>query len=411
MDKQVDKSKTGGGKLFHLFIQMLLSVYGVAMALFSIIGPKKRALTEAGSNILLTGTFYSDNWISSHLRPLAMSKQCKKLTIVSIYPVPPIDKVELIVPPTWLIKIIGGVPARMVTFVLVGIRTRPDIVGGFHLLFNGLLAALLGRMVGARSMYFCVGGPAEVLNGGINSENKLFEKLVTPNLVVETKLLNVIDAFDLVITMGTTAAQFFIRRGVKSDFHVVSGGLDADSFFPGSNDPSADLIIVGRLAPIKRMDIYLRAVRCLKDQNKNVQAIIVGDGQLREELVTLASELGIEEQIVFAGHQSDIASWLKKSKIFVLTSDSEGLSLALMEAMLTGLPAVVSDVGDLGDVVENGESGYLVKERTPEAFATRISDILSSPEKLHQFSESARKSACRYELSNCVKLWDSILDR
>ena len=56
----------------------------------------------------------------------------------------------------------------------------------------------------------------------------------------------------------------------------------------------------------------------------------------------------------FVGHQEDVAAWLSKSRVFVLTSDSEGLSLSMMEAMMCGLPAVVSDVGDLGDLSKMG---------------------------------------------------------
>ena len=65
------------------------------------------------------------------------------------------------------------------------------MVGGFHLLLNGLAAALMARMVGARSLYFCVGGPAEVLYGGILSENRFFEKLKVPHASIERILTKV----------------------------------------------------------------------------------------------------------------------------------------------------------------------------------------------------------------------------
>jgi glycosyltransferase involved in cell wall biosynthesis len=104
-----------------------------------------------------------------------------------------------------------------------------------------------------------------------------------------------------------------------------------------------------------------------------------------------------------------VENWLRKSKIFVLTSDSEGLSLSMMEAMMSGLPAVVSDVGDLGDLVEHGVNGYLVPRRSPELFADCVVELLTDARKLEEFSQAARRSALRYETQTTIQRWDSIL--
>ncbi len=394
--------------LFHLFIRLLMFLFHVILSVVNLVGLRRRKVPDKHYEILLTGTFHSDNWVTSHLRPLAKSKYCKRLRVVSIYPVPEIENVELIRPPNLLIKLIGGVPARMLTFLWVGIYSRPDIVGGFHLLFNGLIAVLLAKFIGAHSMYFCVGGPAEILGGGVASENRLFEKLKTADRVVESQLLRVISYFDLVITMGSSAAEFFRAKGVDSSFHIVSGGLDDQRYAPNGEEKTIDLIIVGRMSLIKRMDVFLRAVSYISNDIPNVKAVIVGDGALKSELKNLASRLGIQRNVEFTGQQNNIDEWLKKSKIFVLTSDSEGLSLALMEAMLCGLPAVVSDVGDLSDIVNDGVNGYLVKERKPEDFASRILNILANQSDIAKLSKQARESGQRYGIANCVKLWDEI---
>jgi L-malate glycosyltransferase len=112
-------------------------------------------------DILVTGTFYSDNWIRSHLLPLAASQACRRLTIVTVHPMGAIPKVEVVRPPALLVRLVGGVVARLAVFAWVAMRSRPDVVGGFHLLFNGLVAGIVARLVGARSLYFSVGGPTE----------------------------------------------------------------------------------------------------------------------------------------------------------------------------------------------------------------------------------------------------------
>ncbi len=81
----------------------------------------------------------------------------------------------------------------------------------------------------------------------------------------------------------------------------------------------------------------------------------------------------------------------------------------MIQAMLCGLPAVVSDVGDLGDLVEEGVNGYLVSDRTPEAFAVCLKDRLNGSERLAQLGKAARSSTERFEVDNVVRHWDSIL--
>jgi glycosyltransferase involved in cell wall biosynthesis len=308
-----------------------------------------------------------------------------------------------------MIRVFGAVPARLATFFWVAFSTHPDMVGGFHLLVNGLAAALAGKMIGARSVYFCVGGPAEVLNGGLLSENRVFEKLRVPDSVIEKQLLKTVAAFDLVITMGSRAIKFFRERGVRTKFHIVCGGLDDSLYRPSQSTPVADVIWVGRLAPVKRLDILLRALRVACNSRPDLKAIVVGNGPLRKSLETMARELEIDGNVRFVGFQQDVASWLKQAKLVVLTSESEGLSLAMMEAMLCGLPAVVSKVGDLEDLVEHGVNGYLVSQREQQVFASHLLDLLGNSERLNRFSIAARRSAARCETLRISKLWDSIL--
>jgi L-malate glycosyltransferase len=387
----------------------MMLAYSALMQVAKWIGPPKRQAGKEGYDILLTGTFYSDNWIIAHLRPLSMSRQCARLSVVSIHPIPSMDKVEAMYPPNWLIHIIGAIPARLLTFIIVGFCRRPHIVGGFHLSFNGLVAGVLAKLIGSYSMYFCVGGPAEVINGGSLSENRLFGKLDKPDPIIERRLIRAVNDFDLVITMGKGTIKFFRQRGVKTNFQVVSGGLDSCRFSPNKMTPTTDLIFVGRLAPIKRVDLLLRAVKRMREIIPNITATIVGDGPLREPLARMASELGLTKNINFVGLQKNVEDWLRKAKVFVLTSDSEGLSLALMEAMLCGLPAVVSQVGDLDELVENGINGYVVAERTPEAFAKRLEELLTNEGHLARFGEAARKSAIRYDIPSIIGLWNTIL--
>jgi glycosyltransferase involved in cell wall biosynthesis len=396
--------------LWHFLARQFMLVPAVGLALARLIGRKRRPVSGQGYEILLTGRFDSNNWIVNHLGPLSASEKCSRVWMVSTNPVPALPKVVAIYPPKWLMRIAGVTQARLLTSLWAALRKRPHIIGGFHIMANGIAAIIMARMVGARSMYFCVGGPAEVRDGGIHSADSLFTKMETADPVVERRLLKIISDSDAIITMGTRAITFFREKRIQTAFHVVSGGIDPLRFQPGEEAPSYDLILTGRLVEVKRIDVFLKAIQHVVVRIPDAKAVIVGDGKLRDELHSLSLNLGIDRHVSFVGHQENVETWLRRSKIFVLTSDSEGLSLSMMEAMMCGLPAVVSDVGDLADLVENGVNGFLVPRRSPALFADRLIELLSDAQKLEALSLAARHSAIRYETQATIRRWDHILD-
>ena len=409
-DTQVSMRRRARRWVYHRLMRGLTGACLVALGMAKFIGRRPRARRdERGATVLLTGRFESDNWIRSHVQPMAESQACARVWVVAAAPVPKIPKVEGIVPARWLMRLIGATPARLLVFAWVGLWRRPDAVGGFHLLVNGLAAILLARLVGARSLHFCVGGACEVLDGGVHGDANPFTRMETPDAVVERRLLRAVNACDLMITMGPRAIEYYRRRGVNTEFRVISGGIDAEAFSPCDGPRATDLILVGRLAPIKRIDVFLRAVRLVAEERPGLSAVIVGDGVLRELLERLTRELGIERQVRLVGRQDNVSQWLRQAKLFVLSSDSEGLSLALMEAMMSGLPAIVSNVGDLPDLVDDGVNGYLVERRSPEELARRILELLADDGKRQAFSRAARQAALRYSIPSASRRWDAVL--
>jgi L-malate glycosyltransferase len=395
-------------RIVHVGLRLALTVFGGVLRLVRRLAPRPRP-ARGNCEMLLTGAFQSDAWISHHLLPLARSRACAKITMVAAAPMPGAEKVHVVCPPKWLVSVAGSAGARLAVFALLAIRTRPDIVGGFHLLFNGLAAALLAPLVGARSLYFCVGGPMEVVDGGIWAENKVFNLLQTPSRKIENLLVRLIADFDIIITMGTRAAVFMRERGVNAEIHVIPGGLDTRDYSPSGRAPTRDVVFVGRLAPIKRIDLLLGAVALVKRNIPDIRVSIVGDGPLRASLEQMARDLGLATNVVFEGHRSDVSNVLAESRLFVLTSDTEGVSLSVMEALACGVPAVVSNVGDLADIVTDGRNGFLVGERTPDAFAARIVDVLTDEPRRLRFASEARLTASRYEMGAITGCWDVVL--
>lgn len=371
--------------------------------------PIKRREPRKKLNVLVTGTFYSDNWLVTHLKPLAMSDKVAVVQMVSVRKVPDLENVIAIYPAKNMQKYLGEVPARLLLFAWIAMREKPDIIAGFHLLLNGLVAILMAKAIGTRSLYICGGGPREVIGGGYNTESKIFNKLKTPDDFIESMLIKSVNNANIVVPMGTGAVDYFRLHGVIQQFEIVPGGFDETHFSPGNLTKEYDLILIGRLSKVKRADIFLRAIEIASKQIENISAVIVGDGPDYEKLNKLSNDLGLDQQVDFVGWQSNVAQWLQQSKVFVLTSESEGLSQALIQAMMVGLPAVVTNIGDLSDLVVNNNNGYLIDDLDPKNFAEVFVEIINNDSTYNTYSANAYNATRKYSYTNVSKQWNNIL--
>jgi len=303
---------------------------------------------------------------------------------------------------------LGKTPSRLLIYLYVAIRHRPDIIGGFHLLINGLQAMVLAQFLGRTSLYINGGGPRETLGGGYLG-NETFGMLGKPDDALERKLLKAVNQIDIVVTMGKKVIEYLKNGGATGPrFEVVPGGIDGSLYEYRDTEKKYDLITVGQMGYVKRFDVLLESIKEASEKIPSIALAIVGDGELEEELKDQAARLGISENVSFPGFQTDVASWLRQSRVFVLTSDSEGLSLALMEAMMCGLPAIVSDVGELRELVEHDINGFLVERRQPSEFAQRFVELLENKPKLDAFSHAATQAASRCEIGHIVEKWNAI---
>jgi glycosyltransferase involved in cell wall biosynthesis len=364
-----------------------------------------------GLRVQLTGLFLSNAWIEAHVRPLAGATRVGRVVVVSDRPLLDMPKVVYVCPPPWLQRLVGRVPARGAWSLLTALRIRPHAVGGFHLLLNGIVALLTARLVGARALYFCVGGWTETWGGGARSENRLFGRQGRDDPGLQRELFDLVAQFDLILPMGTRAASYLRGQGAACPIEVMSGGIDAERYAAGLGraEREFDVVFVGRLVRVKRVDILLEAAALVARERPGTRVAIVGDGPLRGELERQAAELGLAGTASFLGHRDDVAEWLGRARVFALASDSEGLALSVMEASMAGLPCVVSDVGDLADLVVDGRNGWRVPRRDPAAFARRLLDLLADPERLAAFSRAALEAARPYTVESMSRRWDRVL--
>jgi glycosyltransferase involved in cell wall biosynthesis len=149
------------------------------------------------------------------------------------------------------------------------------------------------------------------------------------------------------------------------------------------------LVYVGRLEPVKNHVLLLNAFRTALASMPDLRLWMVGDGSERKTLESLATELGIAAAVTFWGQQLDVAPFFSAADAFVMSSKSEGLPMSLLQAFSLGLPAIVTDVGGMAEVVRLAEAGFIASPINPAEMAAAILRLAGSPSEREQFSRNA----------------------
>ena len=204
---------------------------------------------------------------------------------------------------------------------------------------------------------------------------------------VERLLAHLTDA--VVTVTGQQRRELLAYRiAPHTRLHAVPLGLYLEPFLSGTGsgsglrgelgfDASCKMVgLVGRLVPIKGVEVFLEAAKRVSTELADVRFVVVGDGELRADLETLARRLGIEEIVVFTGFRRDTPRIYDALDLLVLSSFNEGLPVALIEGIASGCYVVSSRVGGVTDLVDSDETGLIVVPGDAAVLASAIVDSL-----------------------------------
>jgi len=181
---------------------------------------------------------------------------------------------------------------------------------------------------------------------------------------------------------------------------IIANGIDTEAFRPGRDDSirraldlPADAILVGgigNIRPAKSYDTLLHAARALLDRSDRFRFVIAGQygGRLADDLLRLRADLGLEQRVFFLGLRANVATVLHNLDLFVLSSRSEGFSIACVEAMACGIPVVATRCGGPEEILD-ARTGILVPAGNPGALADAVHRIAQSPELARELSQAA----------------------
>jgi glycosyltransferase involved in cell wall biosynthesis len=261
---------------------------------------------------------------------------------------------------------------------------------GYHIMPNAPFALIGARLFGAKAIYQMTGGPVQIVEGGFRSENPILRATGGPSKIQETLVYALVRCFDAVVVRGSKAQQFVIDNDLSRHCFVVTGAIDTERFAPSDESKDIDLIYVGRLVDNKGVEEYLAAVNALAKRYPQLRAGAVGDGPMRPEFERRIAQYGLTDRFTFFGKLADVTIILKRSRLFVLLSPSEGMSIAMLEAMSCGVPVVVTNVGDHSDVLLGKGGGILVDQCDPQTVADEMLALLQDKALWQQRSREAR---------------------
>lgn len=187
--------------------------------------------------------------------------------------------------------------------------------------------------------------------------------------------------------------------------HVLRNGIEVSALpFIEHNAPCQHIGIVGNMTrQVKRTDLFIKAAAIVHKRHPEIIWHIIGDGHMRPELEQLAKDLGVHEQIVFAGRINDVAKYLEKLDVGVICSDSEGLSNALLEYMFKGVAVVATAVGGNPELIDNEHTGILVKPNNEDELATGLLKLIENQIFRTTVSTAARnKAESEYSWEKCL---------
>ena len=223
---------------------------------------------------------------------------------------------------------------------------------------------------------------------------------------------------DVLITINKEDYNNALSRfGAKKVCYVPGVGVDTDFFYENAgkrdeliSEISADedsiiLLGVGELSDRKNHAVSIKVLSQIK--NRKVHLVIAGTGEKKDEFLSLAKELGVGDRVHLLGFRTDIPSLLKSADIFIFPSVQEGLPVALMEAMSSGLPAVCSEIRGNTDLVDD-TCGILCNPTDVNAFKMAVEKLIDDEALRRTMAESALRRSKDYDIKIIEKYMKDI---
>ena len=225
------------------------------------------------------------------------------------------------------------------------------------------------------------------------------------------KVVSSVKNFDYFVLVSSTLTKFY-QPLVKPKCVFIPNIIDK---LPDNRTSLKDNIIVsiGRMEKEKGFDDLIDIISLVKNEIPNIKLYLMGDGSLRNKLENKVKELSLTDNIIFTGFipKNEMAKYLTKAKLYVMTSHTESFGLVLLEAMSYGIPCIAFDSADGAKELLKDNVGILINNRDKEKMAKEIVNLLNNKDKLITLSKVSSEYAANYLPETVKDKWLNILNK
>lgn len=289
------------------------------------------------------------------------------------------------------------------------IKVKPDII---HI--HSSKAGVIARLVAYKCRVPCVYNPhGWSFSMNVSERKKKFYAFIERYCA---KYCNYI------INISDSEQKLALKYNICSDdkMKVIYNGIDIEKYntvydrkkvLDELDIPSNSFIIgmVGRITKQKSPETFIRIASTLKQKIENVYFVLVGDGELRNDIAKLTRVLGVNDRVRITGWTNSVGKYISVFNVGVLTSKWEGFGLVITEYMAAKKPVVASNVGGIANIIRNSCNGFLVDPDDIEKFSERILEIYNSDKLKNKITENAYKDVCdKFDIKRVVKQHEEI---
>ena len=278
-------------------------------------------------------------------------------------------------------------------------KVRPDVVHT-HTAKAGAVGRMAALLAGPRRPVVVHTFHGHVLRGYFGRVGTLVFRAIETVLARVTDRLVAVspEVRDELVSLGVARPERFsvIRLGIELEPRVAfDGDVVEIRRRLGIGEETFVVGWFGRMTAVKRTDDLSTALAALRERGVDALLLLVGDGDDRDRLEQRAHELGLARSCLFLGYQEDVAAWYAICDAIVLTSASEGTPVTIIEALAAGRAVVATAVGGVPDVVDEGETGFLVPPGDTDALAERLELLARDPGRRAEMGRTGRERVLR----------------
>jgi len=228
------------------------------------------------------------------------------------------------------------------------------------------------------------------------------QAIVANSQAVQEKLLEIFPAYSPIIRVIQQGIDLGRFEGIPTEGSIKKTmGMKPESLL---------ITVIGRLSPVKNQAMLLKAFQSLSKKYPELRLAVVGEGSMREPLLTLRRELGLDQSVHFLGRMPSVAEVLAEADIFVSTSRWEGLPLAILEAMAASVPVVATAVPGIQELLEK-EAGVLVPLDDIQALEKALDRFIKDPQLRKQVGKKGKEWVTDfYALETYIHRWQTLYE-